>query len=860
MIESVCQKLARGEQAEAWRILSGLYDLPFSPPYQDEKFSPQTVRDNSPYAFHWESLFYYYQRDYASARFLLERIIYKHESEQNYGDDFRFVLAAYLRTCLESNHSKSIIEKRELLDRKEIPTGFRTYWRFLTSIALEEYDVVSIQLEDTKRECERRDQPNINAVFAAWLAALNIGDFKSMSFWSDVHFQRIITERSDLMRNGLIVRAVTFFLLGDKLNAARTVIAAYKANSTEQTATEDVPPEVVGNILKIIRNSSGKLDGFYVFDENADYSGIHRTEWRGLLSALNNIAEMYQLRQPTKHDHLQIGLVKPRLLSYLQEYSQTGRLVVPDNDYRNFLLLLEGITQRQKQKQRALLALKRINEINPVVHELAGRLIDQIQGKETITPLSHESEHEADRIQFPLEEIFNDFSFELVFSSHGRTKLEQMARLSGSKIFFAQQERFLSGWPQTQAVQPAVIKWLKTNEHPAGFKSYRIREVSVLVQGPLAWAFEIAELKKHIDTLTEANLKLTSYAKVHELNQKETSELDRELAESGVHLIGRSPAMQKIKSILLRLKQNQSESPVLITGETGTGKEVVANAVHLVSPRRHNKFTALNCGVFTRELIAAELFGYVKGAYTGANKDSPGAIRDTDKGTLFLDEIGELPRDQQPALLRFLENQQVRPVGGESKVYKVDVRIIAATNQDTALGGDQKNLRDDLIARLSVVRFHLPPLRERREDIEPLACHFLHTSSDYKGQQFSEAAISYLMRQPWPGNIRQLRNQIHGVLSIMPTQRTVIQPQDFEIVQQLSASQGGSVTDDIDEPLYFDLAKYRGGNLKRLEKDVISFFLNHEYQRLGKNWAAVQKAYPSISRSTLFRKRKTDEE
>lgn len=865
MIDSIRQKIARGDLSDAWRMMTSFHDLPVTSPFPPEKQAWPAARDAVLFSSSWEALDYYYRGDYSSARFVLERILYKYEDEGVFNDDFKFTLAAYFRTCLESNHLKGLDDKERLLQNVDPQSYYAVYWKLLTALASENFDGATDVISKVRSHLASAKPGSAHALFAAWLVATVMGDFAQMTFWSDAYFQSIISERSDLMPNGLLVRAITFFIAGDPANAVRTVLAAYKSVYAGQPNADEITTQVAGSLLRIIQNTFGKQeDGFnYEPDMFLQTSSIGKTEWRGLMASVTNISELYQLHTPTKNDLLQLGLIKPRLLVHIQEYTQTGRIPQIENDYRNFIFLLDGIIHQYRQKQRALLSLKRINETNPALHKAAAKLIDSVQGKDRP---DHElggyqtTETEIETIEAYLDEAFNDFRVELATEPHGRVKLEQMARISASKIFFSRNGQLISGWPPTGSSRRDIQDWTKSHVPPQGFKAYRVLDVHVIVAGPMTWVFEAAELRKRIEALTAANLQLSSYVKTHEPINDGTSQLDDELAEVGVHLIGRSPAMTKVKSILVRLKQNQSESPVLITGETGTGKEIVANAIHLVSPRRRNKFTALNCGVFTRELIAAELFGYVKGAYTGASKDSPGAIRDTDKGTLFLDEIGELPRDQQPALLRFLENQQVRPVGGESKVYTVDVRIVAATNQPADLGDESKNLRNDLIARLSVIRLHLPPLRERKEDIEPLAYHFLKSSPDYNEHRFSEAAVTYLVGQPWPGNIRQLRNQIHGVLSILPPNRTLIQPQDFEALQQMNVPQTTSPESTENTPLYFDLSQYRGGNLKRLEKDVVAFFLNSEYLRLGQNWSAVQKAYPSISRSTLFRRRKTQED
>ncbi|HEX7619487.1 MAG TPA: sigma-54 dependent transcriptional regulator [Verrucomicrobiae bacterium] len=224
--------------------------------------------------------------------------------------------------------------------------------------------------------------------------------------------------------------------------------------------------------------------------------------------------------------------------------------------------------------------------------------------------------------------------------------------------------------------------------------------------------------------------------------------------------IFRSPAMQEVVHTIERIAQ--SDVPLLITGESGTGKEVIADLVHALSPRSKNKIIKINCAALPRDLIESELFGSVKGAYTGAHADREGLFRQAEGGTLLLDEISEMPIDTQSKLLRVLQDQEVRPVGGKTG-YKTNCRILASTNRrpDTAIKDGK--LREDLFYRISAIAIHLPPLRERRDDIIPLANAFLkryaaQASRDIRG--FKADAIDRLTAFDWPGNVRQLQNEI----------------------------------------------------------------------------------------------------
>jgi formate hydrogenlyase transcriptional activator len=224
------------------------------------------------------------------------------------------------------------------------------------------------------------------------------------------------------------------------------------------------------------------------------------------------------------------------------------------------------------------------------------------------------------------------------------------------------------------------------------------------------------------------------------------------------------------------------DSAVLIQGETGTGKEVIARAIHDASPRRRNRFVALNCAAIPSTLLESELFGYEKGAFTGAVNQTIGRFQSADRGTLFLDEIGDLPLELQPKLLRALQEKQFERLGG-SHTLQVDVRIIAATNQNLGRLVQERKFRADLYYRLNVFPMMLPPLRERREDIRLLVEHFVEKFARQQGKAIDtvpEQVMGALEDHHWPGNVRELQNVIErGV--IMTTGSTL----SHETVQPL---------------------------------------------------------------------------
>jgi DNA-binding NtrC family response regulator len=223
-------------------------------------------------------------------------------------------------------------------------------------------------------------------------------------------------------------------------------------------------------------------------------------------------------------------------------------------------------------------------------------------------------------------------------------------------------------------------------------------------------------------------------------------------------LIGKSPAMKRLFQLLETIAA--TNSTILITGETGTGKEVVARAIHHNSPRRTHRFVALNCSAIPETLLAAEIFGHVRGAFTGAIGNREGRLEQAHRGTLFLDEVGTMSAALQMKLLRVLQEREFERVG-DSKTIKVDVRVIAATNSDLQRMVADGQFREDLYYRLNVIPVHIPPLRERRDDIPLLVQHFLEkfrSGSAAAAMTVSQEAMRRLMSYAWPGNVRQLEN------------------------------------------------------------------------------------------------------
>ena len=257
-----------------------------------------------------------------------------------------------------------------------------------------------------------------------------------------------------------------------------------------------------------------------------------------------------------------------------------------------------------------------------------------------------------------------------------------------------------------------------------------------------------------------------------------------------------------------------SEVSVFITGESGTGKEVVADLVHALSPRSKGPFIKINCAALPRELIESELFGSVKGAFTGAQTDREGLFRQADGGTLLLDELAEMPVDTQTKLLRVLQEKEVRPVGGKT-TYKTNCRVIASTNQQIEDAIKSGKLRQDLYYRISTISIHLPPLRERREDVIPLGNSFLKRFSAQAGRVltgFSPSAADQLRNFDWPGNVRQLQNEIQR--AVLMTEGPLVDVQDLSITHVASGKDEMELTllEGMERNTIVQLLKETGGN------------------------------------------------
>jgi two-component system response regulator HydG len=253
-----------------------------------------------------------------------------------------------------------------------------------------------------------------------------------------------------------------------------------------------------------------------------------------------------------------------------------------------------------------------------------------------------------------------------------------------------------------------------------------------------------------------------------DLRQKTQNRLLRETVKSRLgfgNIVGRSPEMEKLYRIIA--KAGQSTHPVLILGESGTGKEMVAKAIHVAGPLRNKPFIPVDCGSLVPTLIESELFGHVRGAFTGATGPKDGLLTIAEGGTVFLDEIGELPIDLQAKLLRAIQEKEIRPVGSTKQV-PINVRILGATNRDLERAVTEGTFRRDLYFRLNVLTLRIPPLRERRQDIPLLVAHFLERIGRDAGieKTISDDALKLLLAYDWPGNVRELENSMERACAL----------------------------------------------------------------------------------------------
>jgi two-component system, NtrC family, response regulator AtoC len=347
-------------------------------------------------------------------------------------------------------------------------------------------------------------------------------------------------------------------------------------------------------------------------------------------------------------------------------------------------------------------------------------------------------------------------------------------------------------------------------------------------------------IAKPFSPLEELRLFLRRMAEKVRLVEENQFLRDRMDTETQLHgIVGSSAKIQDVLRMVSRLKDTRT--PVLITGESGTGKELVARAIHFRGTFANRPFVAVDCGSLVPTLIESELFGYEKGAFTGALKARTGMFQSADGGTIFLDEIGELPLEMQAKLLRVLQEKEVRPVGSNQRT-KVDVRVIAATNRDLEQEYRAGTFRKDLYFRLNVVTVHVPALRERRSDIPMLANWFLERCAPGRSVQVTNAAMKSLLQYDWPGNVRELENCMQRAVALGDQQLIDIDdlPPAMATVSQSAESAAERAPVELSTT---DLEDIERNTIERVFEQV-------------KGDKALAGKMLGISRATLYRKLK----
>ncbi len=302
-------------------------------------------------------------------------------------------------------------------------------------------------------------------------------------------------------------------------------------------------------------------------------------------------------------------------------------------------------------------------------------------------------------------------------------------------------------------------------------------------------------------------------------------------------MVGSSEALQQLGELAYKIAPYTTT--VLITGESGTGKELFARGIHAASPRKKEPFIAINCGGLPENLVESELFGYVKGAFTGAESDRKGLFAEAHGGTIFLDEIGELPLATQVTLLRVLQEREVRPVGS-ANALPVDVRVVAATARDLKQEVAQGHFREDLLFRLNVLPLKIPPLRARVEDISHLALHFLELYAvrfQKPVRTIAPAALRLLMQYPWPGNVRELKNCLER--AVLLAESDTIQPQLLPAHLQAETNTQGHASE------VFNTFSIKQGS-RMLERQLISKALEKTGGNKSRAAQLLEISYPSL--------------
>jgi len=405
-------------------------------------------------------------------------------------------------------------------------------------------------------------------------------------------------------------------------------------------------------------------------------------------------------------------------------------------------------------------------------------------------------------------------------------------------------QQFKGGKPAlSEGERTGIINRSLERQEPLSFRTNHGHDVLALCY-PFSYRgrlFGFAYIEKHRNgtLFTEREMEILSSAlpviKILSQESDPPEEIILKSENGELEFLGISQPLRVVKELIARVKD--VNSPVLITGESGTGKELVARIIHQSGCRRQGQFVAVNCSAIPDNLLESELFGYAKGAFTGALKDKPGLIEEASGGTFFLDEIGDLSLLLQAKILRVLQEKEIRRVG-ENRSRRVDVRFISATNRNLEQEVEAGRFRQDLYFRLRIITIEIPPLRSRPEDILVLINHFLDKYSREMGRPrtfFSPPAVELLLKYEWPGNVRQLQNEI---------QRCLVLAGEKQIIEEelLSSEIRGCVSRPIPDRWDYSQAK------AEFEKKFLKEALRHFNYHRAKTAAAI-----GLTRQGLFR-------
>jgi two-component system response regulator HydG len=427
--------------------------------------------------------------------------------------------------------------------------------------------------------------------------------------------------------------------------------------------------------------------------------------------------------------------------------------------------------------------------------------------------------------------------YEVQLSNSGRAGLERMSESSYDAVLTDLVMHDISGLEvlrQAQSLQPHAALLLITGH---GSIETAVEAMRTGASDYLTKPVRLPELRARLGRAIDATRLAREHAELR-------IQLDKRYGFEGI--IGESPPMQRIYDVLRQV--SSTNATVLVLGESGTGKELVARAVHENSPRKLEHFVAVNCAALSEGLIESELFGHVKGAFTGAVAAKEGRIVYADRGTLFLDEVGDMPLDTQAKLLRVLETREVVPVGGNAS-RKVDIRLVAATNRDLRAWVKEGKFREDLFFRLQVVTITLPPLRERPADIPLLIDHFLREFAQQHGRNvrgITPEARTLLVRAGWPGNVRELRNALESMVLLARSDVLDVKDVPETVLDRHGAAARGASELPSDLQGGYDL---RGRSAAEVERELIRTNL----ELVGGNRHKAARIL-KIGERTLYRK------